>query len=651
MEYDTIRSYEVSVWTLQDEFITVLKPSNLENKGQIEEGRIELNIDGTQNISFRVPMYLEPNVVNPVWYDIKNDALIVNMCKIKVVFNKNTTDEKVFEFLITNIDEIHQNDELYCEVSGEGLAFHELGKRGYKISLSQDDYENDEDEVPIANIQYWLSKLKLLPLPTVASEIQPQTWYYELKMDWSSFGTSLDSDKIYDEEHATWAYDNTNDQPYIVSVQAPQEKSRLIDISESNIYNITQQLAEVFGVFCRYEYEHDQNYHITCRKIVFYNKFYSEQLGFLDFTYPYSAEEIKRTIDSNDLVTKLYVKNVEDSTTVSGLVTILDSDINKSREDYILNFDYLHEIKTITDEQYARVTEFENFMCKYNNIIDPIDKQLMLLKSQLPDLEAQLTVAQNAKQLDRERISDAYELRDNLTGADQVLHHTAANPDTAILFQDNSKSDTRYYYVKISELGVISDTVRIYRNLNYKDQVLDAEILGGTPQYDDCGNLIRINNLFYDSRVDSSKTVYLTYDYKPSLYYDNIAEVWSKRLWMDEKTIDSLTVKIATLNGQIEGLENEKAAKVIAKEQEIIDFEKEMGAAIREGYWQPENYTDYGNRLSDSIRLDISPLNGTIAGKTPYASFIWDTEPLIGEQLNYYKLGVNEEQIFYQLTS
>jgi len=34
-----------------------------------------------------------------------------------------------------------------------------------------------------------------------------------------------------------------------------REKARVsVDIKESNIYNITQTLAETFGVFCRYEY-------------------------------------------------------------------------------------------------------------------------------------------------------------------------------------------------------------------------------------------------------------------------------------------------------------------------------------------------------------------------------------------------------------
>ena len=35
-----IRSYEVSIWTLQDSFITVLKPLNLEHKCVIQEGKI-----------------------------------------------------------------------------------------------------------------------------------------------------------------------------------------------------------------------------------------------------------------------------------------------------------------------------------------------------------------------------------------------------------------------------------------------------------------------------------------------------------------------------------------------------------------------------------------------------------------------------------
>ena len=61
--------------------------------------------------------------------------------KVKVIFNKKTENEKVLEFIINKVTETHEGDQLTCEVSTEGLAFNELGKIGYKYSLSQDEYD------------------------------------------------------------------------------------------------------------------------------------------------------------------------------------------------------------------------------------------------------------------------------------------------------------------------------------------------------------------------------------------------------------------------------------------------------------------------------------------------------------------------------
>jgi hypothetical protein len=58
---------------------------------------------------------------------------------------KNNIPERVFEFIITNVEEVHEQDSLYCYVKCEGLAFHELGKIGYKISLSSDDFYEEYD--------------------------------------------------------------------------------------------------------------------------------------------------------------------------------------------------------------------------------------------------------------------------------------------------------------------------------------------------------------------------------------------------------------------------------------------------------------------------------------------------------------------------
>ena len=67
-----IRSYEVSIWSLQDSFITVLKWADMDNKGQIQEPKMVLDVDGTQDFSFSIPMYLNPGQENPIWYNTLN---------------------------------------------------------------------------------------------------------------------------------------------------------------------------------------------------------------------------------------------------------------------------------------------------------------------------------------------------------------------------------------------------------------------------------------------------------------------------------------------------------------------------------------------------------------------------------------------------
>ena len=88
----TTRDYEVSLWSLQDSFIAILKQYGLEFKGQIQNGKLTDRDDGTQLFSFTIPMYLYKDgikVENPSWYSVKNGSLLANMRKIKVIFNKD----------------------------------------------------------------------------------------------------------------------------------------------------------------------------------------------------------------------------------------------------------------------------------------------------------------------------------------------------------------------------------------------------------------------------------------------------------------------------------------------------------------------------------------------------------------------------------
>jgi hypothetical protein len=354
-----------------------LKSSDISSRGQIETPRCQVKNDGTQELSFSIPMYYRVDgllVENPIWYNVINGALIVNLRKLKLIFNKGEEGiEEIFEFVISKVNETHTEGKLSCEVSAESLAFQELGKIGYKISLSSQDFLDEYEEwynsetkdkpEPKNNLNYWCDKI-----------FSNSNWDYEIQMNWAGFDGVTEklsneireerglrrTDRIYEEEYiSSWEHIGSEEDGVLVpsAMESFTEKLRLVDLEKSNIYNLTQNLAEAFGVFCKYQYEYDddKNYHIVGKKCIFYNNFLSEEDGKLDIIYPYDTSKISREIDSADVVTKMFVVPIEDTTTASGLVTIADVPANKAREDYILNFDYLYSIGTITKEQYEYI--------------------------------------------------------------------------------------------------------------------------------------------------------------------------------------------------------------------------------------------------------------------------------------------------------
>ena len=202
-----IRPYEMSLWTLQDSFITVLKSINTIDEGQLETPKIRIKNDGTQELSFSIPMYYRKNgelIENPIWFNTQNGVLLVNLRKIKVIFNKGEKGEEVFEYVINKVTETHTDGQLHCEVFAEGLAFQELGKIGYKISLSEQDffdeyekwekgeYSSEEDKKkaePISNLQFWCDRM-----------FKNSKWIYSIQMDWSIYdgviNTKLTNKKV-----------------------------------------------------------------------------------------------------------------------------------------------------------------------------------------------------------------------------------------------------------------------------------------------------------------------------------------------------------------------------------------------------------------------------------------------------------------------
>ena len=662
------RNYEVSIWTLQDSFITVLKPTNLEFKGQIQDPDMVLKDDGTLNFSFSIPMYIRsfpiPHntqeskgelVENPIWYNTRNGVIAASMRKLKVIFNK-FEDPTVFEFIITKVTETHEKGQLTCKIESEGLAFHELGRQGVIVSLSADDYSNDYDEwrnlkpvthcttsagrsgdmfnvdsctitdqninlflvptnrfdmSPIASrswrvyyngVSYKPDWFMNRPVPslafTIVYELTPgfrviidnsmitsntstiellctdsshnvasiiisfdckkeqdepinnidywtnkalklTNWTYDIQMNYDGYINRLNN-KIYEDSYvADWTLENENTLTP-ARIEDSAEKLRMVDISDSNLYNITQKIAETFEVYCKYKYEYDSSFHIIGRKIIYYNSFIQDAAGALDITYPYDTDKITRTMDGTDICTKLYVKKVEDDTAPAGYISIMSSSANPSGEDYILNFDYLHKIGTITEEQYAAVKPYEISMRQFNIRLQELTELIAKAQIELQEYEATITIAKNGLIQYEEQISEFGKLHASITEDTGYIELEAATAAHGTLVPD-SESSIGAYKINLTQLGIVNNQL-IFTNPNkiayvkiFTDRTKIGEITPTSEdsqnergnyilvgegnnlsfKYDDSNNIIGITGF---SKNDEARSRYLIFAYNPQLY-------------------------------------------------------------------------------------------------------------------------------------
>lgn len=681
MNQQTIRPYEMSLWTLQDSFITILKPIEGLFQGQIITPKISLKNDNTQILSFSIPMYYRNDkgelVENPLWYNTTNGNLLVNLRKIKVIFNKGEKGEGIYEFIIHKITESHSNGQLICEVEAEGLAFQELGKIGYKITLNYDEFllDIEKDENLLASLNYWLKKI-----------FKNINWTYSIQMDWSSYDGIIDlaengnvidyesltneeknilnddrearglrrRDTIYEEEYiSSWYIDEETKKLVPRELIQFQEKARIPQIEKSNIYNITQDLAELFELYCKYKYHYDDNYHIISRECIFYNNFLDEVAGKFDINYPYHTNDIKRTLESTDIVTKMYVVPLED-------ISIVDVSANKSKEDYILNFDYLYSIGTISQEQYDAIEDYN-----YNtHLLNTNYENLVFKKNELDieinDLKANYKFLSNAIIYDEEQISKAEEGIRSIPN-NGIINRTDKAPEKVVLIKEDSN-----YKINLSLEGLIendiSKPVKIYLdydNFGVKGNPITKERFSFNYDADTGKNIIGITEIKLTEEEQKileekgNSFAYLVGSFDPMLKYDNIIKVFKEKLKKDEKDFSEVEQRLKKIGivyiDEVFEIEENSFYDKILKELDMLqlslentraDFERMMGPALREGSWQAEeDYSDYGDKYSiDDLFFEKT---------TEKARAFWDKE-LFDEEINYYyEEGIELKKVYY----
>lgn len=123
------------------------------------------------------------------------------------------------------------------------------------------------------------------------------------------------------------------------------EKVRTIYGQQSNRFNLLQELAETFKCWARFKIYHNADGSIERdsngkqKKTVYFSEKIGQQLSY-GFTYGIDLNTIRRTQSSSELVTKTIVLANYNENAPNGTCSIVDSEENYPRENFVLNFDY-----------------------------------------------------------------------------------------------------------------------------------------------------------------------------------------------------------------------------------------------------------------------------------------------------------------------
>lgn len=725
---------------------------------------MEIKDDGTQTLTFKIPKYFigeVPNtrITNPRWKDVETGVLAENTRVLKVFVQFKDTI-KVFPFMIDKIVNKRDNNfSVYKEVTGNGLAFAELGKIGYKLELSSEVLETDfkNDDTVVANINYWLDKV----FPNVRDDagnvlrwLTP--WSYEIRMDWRGYfqdpsdfliqggdavnwqdkgfmfynskgmavtrnnkdknwlnivgGTSAKQYQIRDEEViyedayvADWMVNSDNSLAPI-KVNSYEEKARYVDCQNSNKYNITQAIAEAFGVFCVYEYEVDQHGYFkgtywddigriwTGKRVVFYNRAIKTDNPFT-INYQHNLSTISRTIDSSEIYTKLYVVPLESEVQESGFVTIAETASNPLLDDFILNFDYMKQVGSITEEQYEWIEKtYKVDLHRLNKSLIDKQSEFNTLQNSLNEAEAELATAKNELLAAQDELTEYQRLRDNDTFKTPVVKDET-NPYSAI-FVPQSNTGINLATFRLTGIDVSAATgIECYNNKDYVDEgkttitseydipkkcvfstvnsayptpifvkdcpgqataeankdkwfIMTDEDGFPTSVYTSLEHIQDGANGTFTKNFSTGGIYYFRVTHCPQNKYKAVCQRFEAEVKTKENLIEVLERKINNLPSddypelglkqQLDSRQQEIDELLEEKEDLNYRFERLLGPAVREGYWQAENYEDPGQGFNVTISVEAP-------NPEPNTFFIFDTEPFDGETESHYLIAPDGE--------
>lgn len=390
------------------------------------------------------------------------------------------------------------------------------------------------------------------------------------------------------------------------------KKVRVLQAEKSNRYNLLQTLAELFEGWIRFDVRYLDNGKILRdengrqKKRIQFKEIVGEN-NWNGFHYGTNLTSIERQINSDEIVSKIFVEQTESKNSASGIVSIQDSVYNKMGEIFLYNFDYYVRIGEISQQQLLNdlygtsstdlgfITKMQSKNREYKEISEKRNGLSNSISKLETEREGTIYRIQSAK-------DNAQSLADELPEGEYYngQYYKVESPGFIHKERPLPPESQKENKDSIGRWASTVDNLYTYlKTLN--DQLGYLELEDG-----------KINDVIYTSELEKEKYVSTTKGYLKQL-----------------KDIDSDLDEISnTKKGYVE------------------DFEEKYMRYITEGTWKDDNYTD-----ADQYYLDAEKVLTTSAMPTvSYTIGVLALQALNGYEGYFFNVGdktfVTDEDFF-----
>ncbi len=414
------------------------------------------------------------------------------------------------------------------------------------------------------------------------------------------------------------------------------EKTLSISVSQSNCFDILQTIAETFECWIDLVVEHDARGAIAVdeegpRKFV-YLKEYAGKDNYAGFKYGINLQSIERTINSEEIVTKLIVDQSQSDYVDEGYISIASAPSNPSGESYILNFDYYYN-QGLLDREQGEIdrTEFADAVSEINMQIQEKDKQRRNLELSFTALESKRNVYTELIQTAQDTKSEALADFETLTGQtyeDYRAEHTSLEENKQLTEEDTILETLGNLYTSSAVInnysGLLTNIESEYWDIrtqlrgyeNYKVKVwVDRDEL------DERHVFVELNDYLPDFSFQLGES---TYESTVSVrYFDIITDETSMTFTAPQdytvtpasyEINDSKVAKFSiTTTNSTPGIDDEIDELIEQKKELIKDFNNKYRRFIQEGTWNSTDYIDSELYYLDALQVSNTSAQPTVS--------------------------------------